>query len=341
MKNTKDFYVAAPHDKGYKKDLSNPKEFLHFLKKYVGADWTKDLMVNQLILCDKEFIEKDYEGREADLLYRVSKSDGTDMYIYVLQELQSYVDYTMIFRVMMYVVNTLLRHFMSTDISIRESSKFRLPPVIPIVFYNGKEKWTALKSLKDYQQDGSIFGDYVLNLKYYLIDLSELEEEYILNTNTVIDNIMYCDKFRERAEIINALNTAYKRINTLNPQDIESFDVWAHNILLNICKDKSAIASELLTIVKKGDDNMGDFKHGWLLQYEEDRANAIAEGLKEGLQQGLEQGLEQGLKQGLKQGLIETCNELGLSREDTLTRLIEKFSLSEEPANELMQKYWK
>ncbi len=151
----------------------------------------------------------------------------------------------------------------------------------------------------------------MLNLKYYLIDLSELEEEYILNTNTVIDNIMYCDKYRAHSEIITALQTAYRRINTLNDQDIESFDVWAHNILLSVCKDKTAVAEELLTLVKKGDNNMGDFKHGWLLQYEEDQAKAV------------EKGLEQGIL-----ALIETCKEFGASYEDTCKRLIDKFSLN-------------
>ena len=35
--------VRTPHDKGYKKSLSRPGEFLHFLKKYVKADWMMGL----------------------------------------------------------------------------------------------------------------------------------------------------------------------------------------------------------------------------------------------------------------------------------------------------------
>lgn len=30
--------VSMPHDKGYKKSLSDPGQFLHFLQKYIGAD---------------------------------------------------------------------------------------------------------------------------------------------------------------------------------------------------------------------------------------------------------------------------------------------------------------
>ena len=62
--------VDKPHDKGYRKRLSNPKEFLHFLRKYVKADWTEKLEVSDLSLCDTRMLEKDYEGREADLIYK-------------------------------------------------------------------------------------------------------------------------------------------------------------------------------------------------------------------------------------------------------------------------------
>ena len=106
--------VHAPHDRGYKRSLSQPGEFLHFLKKYVKADWMMGLEESQLSLCDKEFVDKDYEGREADLIYRVKRTTGEEIFVFVLQELQSTVDYTMIFRILIYVVNNLLRHFLNT-----------------------------------------------------------------------------------------------------------------------------------------------------------------------------------------------------------------------------------
>lgn len=74
----------------------------------------------------------------------------------------------------------------------------------------------------------------------------------------------------------------------------------------------------------------------------------IERGLEQGLQQGLEQGREQGLQQGMEQGIeqgivavIETCQELGLSSQDTLEKLMDKFSLSESAADEHMKKYWR
>ncbi|MCI9144291.1 MAG: Rpn family recombination-promoting nuclease/putative transposase [Lachnospiraceae bacterium] len=269
--------VNTPHDKGYRKSLSNPKEFLHFLKKYVGDDWTKKLKVSDLSLCDTKMLEKDYQGREADLIYKAHLPGDEDVFIFILQELQSSVDYTMIFRVLMYVVNTLLKHFLNTPENVRESAKFRLPAMVPIIFYNGSENWTAVKSLKEYQNCGELFGDHVLNLKYYLIDLSELKENYILSTNTVLDNIMYCDKFRKRDELAEAIRTSYKRIETLGAQEKEEFRNWVKYILLSICGNKKAVMEEILNWAGKGEDDMA-FKYNIIKAFEDERAEGQVEG---------------------------------------------------------------
>ena len=269
--------VNTPHDKGYKKRLSRPSEFLHFLKKYVKADWMMELRESDLSLCDKEMLERDYEGKEADLLYRVRMPDGREAFIFILQELQSYVDYTMIFRILVYVVNTLVKYFLDKAKNVREQSGFRLPAVVPIVFYNGLERWTAVKSLREYQNSGDLFGNHILNLEYYLVDLAEIEEEYILSTNTVLDNIMYCDKFRKKLELIGAIRTAYGRIGELGLQEREEFRNWVKYILLSVCGNKEAVVEEILNWAGDGEDDMA-FKYNIIRAFEDERAEGKAEG---------------------------------------------------------------
>lgn len=275
MKETKE--LQMPHDRGYKRDLSNPREFLHFLQKYIGADWTKEIKLPQLQLCDKEFVEKDYEGKEADLIYQITKENGRRIVIFVLQELQSTVDYTMIFRVLVYVVNILVRFFMAADKEERERKDFRLPAVIPIVFYNGTNKWNAVKSLREYQINGGMFGEYVLNLQYYLIDLSQIEEEYILSTNTVIDNIMYCDKFREKAEVTEAVRKALARASSMEKQETEEFENWVRNILLVICGNRKDMIQRILSGLENGGDDMA-FKYNIIKAFEDERTEGKIEG---------------------------------------------------------------
>lgn len=281
-KNEETKNVQLPHDKGYKRSLSNPREFLHFMKKYVGAGWMQELEESQLSLCDKEFVEKDYEGKEADLLYKVTKGNGEEILIFILQELQSYVDYTMIFRILIYVVNTLLRYFLNINKEDREKKNFRLPAMVPIVFYNGEKKWTAARSLKEYQAGGVAFGDYILNLEYYLVDLSGIEEEYILSTNTVLDNIMYCDKFRKKLELTEAVREAYRRVHELGAQDREEFHNWVKYILLSICGNKEAVVEEILNWAGNGDDDMA-FKYNIIKAFEDEREEGKIEGRAESI----------------------------------------------------------
>lgn len=273
--------VSMPHDKGYKKSMSRPSEFLHFLKKYVKADWMMELRESDLILCDKEMLERDYEGKEADLLYRVNMPGGREIFIFILQELQSYVDPTMIFRILVYVVNTLVKYFLDKGKNEREHVDFRLPAMVPIVFYNGQERWTAVKSLREYQNRGDIFGNHILNLEYYLVDLSELDEDYILSTNTVLDNIMYCDKYRKKLELAGAIRMAYSRIGTLGLQEREEFRNWVKYILLSVCGNKEAVVEEILSWAGDGEDDMA-FKYNIIRAFEDERAEGKEEGKEEG-----------------------------------------------------------
>lgn len=276
IKKLEEATVNTPHDKGYKKSLSKPAEFLHFLRKYIGADWMMKLQEADVSLCDKELLERDYEGKEADLIYRVNMPDGKEIIIFILQELQSYVDYTMIFRILVYVVNTLVKYFLDVDKKERERSGFRLPAMVPIVFYNGAERWTAAMNLRSYQNNGELFGEHILNLEYYLVNLAEIEEEYILSTNTVLDNIMYCDKFRQKLELAGALRRAYTRIQQLGLQEQEEFRNWVKYILLSVCGNKEAVVEEILSWVGNGEDDMA-FKYNIIRAFEDEKAEGKAE----------------------------------------------------------------
>ena len=51
-------------------------------------------------------------------------------------------------------------------------------------------------------------------------------------------------------------------------------------------------------------------------------------------------GINKGLETGVQKGMIETCGELGISRDITLSKLVSKFALTPEAAENLLEKYW-
>ncbi len=62
-------------------------------------------------------------------------------------------------------------------------------------------------------------------------------------------------------------------------------------------------------------------------------------GRKEGLSEGRKEGRLEGIREGI-QALISTCRELGVSFDETVAKVKEKFSLGEEEARKNMQLYW-
>ena len=57
-----------------------------------------------------------------------------------------------------------------------------------------------------------------------------------------------------------------------------------------------------------------------------------------------ELGFQDGNKQGISRCiglLIETCAELGIEKQDTLSKIMEKFALDQAEANRYVEEYWK
>lgn len=61
--------------------------------------------------------------------------------------------------------------------------------------------------------------------------------------------------------------------------------------------------------------------------------------LEIGIQEGERRGREQGIQQGI-QAVVEVCKGLDVSKEETIVKIMEKFSISKDEAENNMQKYW-
>ena len=57
--------------------------------------------------------------------------------------------------------------------------------------------------------------------------------------------------------------------------------------------------------------------------------------LEIGIQEGERRGREQGI-----QAVVEVCKSLDVSKEETIVKIMEKFSISKDEAENNMQKYW-
>lgn len=76
------------HDIGYKYLLSSKRIFIQLLRSFVHQGWVRDMDEETIMRLDKSFILQDFQGKEADLVYRLSLN-GKDVIFYLLLELQA------------------------------------------------------------------------------------------------------------------------------------------------------------------------------------------------------------------------------------------------------------
>ena len=107
----------------------------------------------------------------------------------------------------------------------------------------------------------------------------------------------------------------------------ESDDAFVKKLKVAVDKAKKnrAWRSEYLTLLMRDQENI-----------EKGIAQGIAQGLAQGLEQGKAQGLKQGKAQGLEQGkvygAVSVYRDMGLSDEEILKRIQEKYHLTKETA---------
>jgi predicted transposase YdaD len=126
------------HDHSYKLLFSHREMMADLLQGFVTAEWVQAVDLTTLERVYSSHVSDDLRDREDDIIWRIRWQDGW-LYIYLLVEFQSTVYRYMAVRLMTYeglLYEGLIR-------SQQLMPRGLLPPVVPIVLYNGRDRWTA------------------------------------------------------------------------------------------------------------------------------------------------------------------------------------------------------
>ncbi|MCD6463885.1 MAG: Rpn family recombination-promoting nuclease/putative transposase, partial [Thermotogae bacterium] len=105
-------------------------------------------------------------------------------------EHQTNKDYLMPFRMLEYTV-AIWRHYIDENKSIAKRKSFKLPPVVPIVYYEGGGKWTVERDIMEKVRKLSGYEKYIPRLEYMVIEASGLEKEWLLDGDTALSKLIY------------------------------------------------------------------------------------------------------------------------------------------------------
>ncbi|MDU5724342.1 MAG: Rpn family recombination-promoting nuclease/putative transposase, partial [Clostridium butyricum] len=204
--------------------------FLEFLRSFTKKEWANLIKEEDLILVDKSYILSDFEEEESDILYKV-KIDDKEVIFYVLLEFQSKVDFQMPMRLLFYMTEVWRDILKNTDKNQRKRKAFKLPAIIPIVLYNGKNKWTANMNFKEMLSGYELFEDNIVNFKYMLFDINRYDDEELLNMSNLVSAIFLLDQEMNEEELIRRLRKIIYVLKKISPEQFSVFKQWLKNIV--------------------------------------------------------------------------------------------------------------
>jgi hypothetical protein len=154
------------YDHSYKLLFSHPEMVSDLLRGFVHEDWVAQVDFATLERFSGSYVSDDLREREDDIIWRVRW--GPDwLYVYLLMEFQSQPDPWMALRILVYV-GLLYQDLVKSQ---RLPKPRRLPPVFPMVIYNGEPRWQAPLDIVELIEP--VPGDlarYRPHLRYLLLD---------------------------------------------------------------------------------------------------------------------------------------------------------------------------
>ena len=146
------------------------------------------------------------EGRDSDSVKKIQiTKDGQEisLYLIALIEHQSLVHYDMAFRILRYIVMLLNKYAKDQEKlhpGITKTKGFRYPPILPVVFYDGTDNWTAVRDFKDRVFLSDVLDEYIPSFQYLVVPLQKYTDQELIEKGDELSLIMLVDNLRNASD---------------------------------------------------------------------------------------------------------------------------------------------
>ncbi|MBP3543168.1 MAG: Rpn family recombination-promoting nuclease/putative transposase, partial [Lachnospiraceae bacterium] len=209
---------------------------------------------------------------------------------------------------------------------LSKTKGFQYPPVLPIIFYDGKDSWSAATHLKDRIFLSDVLTEYIPDFNCILVQLKNYSNTELMKRKDELSIIMMIEKL-QKASDFSVLGTD---VSPQYLQDVTSespaylLDIMAQiiEILLLRLNVPSEEASDFAGQVKER--HMGElFTHFETYDVQATR--------REEREKTTEKGSEK---------LLNTSKDLTHSKETAVVQLMKQYELTESEALEKIKLYW-
>ncbi len=199
---------ASSQDSGYKLLFSHSRVVRDLITGHLDPAVAAACDLDSLEPVPGSYVTRDMRKRHSDVVWRV-RCGKEWTYLYLLFEFQSTVDRFMALRMLLYVAllwQDLIRRKELVDDRL-------LPPVLPIVLYNGNERWTAPVDLGQLvAKPLPVLRKHLPSLRYLFLDQNHLPvmkgEEHWRNVFSLVSALEQADDDRAHLPILDAVRLA-------------------------------------------------------------------------------------------------------------------------------------
>ena len=271
------------HDPAYKKLFSQPRMIEDLLRGFVDQPWIDDLDFTTLEQLNRHFVTPQLGWRESDIIWRAQFRRNW-LYVIVLLEFQSRPDRYMALRMCGY----LCLLYLDLIDQKQTPKKGKLPPVLPIVLYNGSRRWRQPTALSELIDTLPGLAPYQPRFEFLLLDESRYPDSALNLPQNIVAALFRLEHSREPHDILEVLRIVLQELQQSPDQELDAaFLAWLKPLLV-----RAQFPEQQLDDI----DQLYEVEHmlaeriqAWTRQWKQ-----------EGFQQGIEQGIEQGIAKGLE-----------------------------------------
>jgi predicted transposase YdaD len=267
--------MIANHDTSYKNLFSCPEMMRDLLIGYVPGKWLEEADFSTLTQVGASYVSPAGKQRHDDMVWRINIG-GRWLWVYLIVEFQSTPDAWMAVRVMQYV--SLLAEQLVKEHKPDELPAGCVPPILPIVLYNGKAEWHAPVDVADCFLDPPAgLEPYRPALKYLLLDERRLQQHPLLEVRNFADAVFRMEASQTLTDVRVVTDALQALLRTPELESLRQvFNQWIKALL----RRRAAP-----TMIEKV-DTINDIFEEFTMLAEEERETWLDGAIAEGRQKG-------------------------------------------------------
>lgn len=239
-------------DNGAKLIFDDPILCAEFLRGYTDIGLLKDVQPEDIEDISERFLPMWQEGRDCDSVKKIHVK-GSSLFLIAIVEHQAKVYYDMSFKILRYIVMVLTDYEKEQEKQNPGSTNakdFKYPPILPIVYYEGKEKWTAVRNFKERVHFSETLGKYIPDFEYVVVPISSYTNQELIQRRDELSLLMLINKMKSSAD--------FKELKELPEEYFEYLEQNTPEYLLKLIGNLVAIFLYRLNIPRKEVEEITD-----------------------------------------------------------------------------------